>query len=170
MGGTRSMYMNIRGQIGKFGTGMPAVLKWNDINNEMLVAVQIETADAAKNIAEICQVPGLDIAFIGPGDLGLSTGLIQEHGFGVFQRPEFKTMLNSVVENCKKNNVVPGFWGGPAMLPMIAGAGFKFMVMAADVHILVTAMEKTTEEVAEEMKKLSIEWQPTPNLVMSPDL
>lgn len=41
---------------------------------ETLVAVQIETIEGVANIAAILAVPGIDLAFIGPGDLGFCLG------------------------------------------------------------------------------------------------
>ncbi|WP_436644063.1 HpcH/HpaI aldolase family protein [Microbaculum sp. FT89] len=39
---------------------------------ETLVAVQIETVDAIAELDSILAVPGMDLIFIGPGDLGIS--------------------------------------------------------------------------------------------------
>src|SRR5687767_2967030 len=43
---------------------------------ELCVTVQIETADAVANAAQIAAVPGVDGLFVGPGDLSASLGLI----------------------------------------------------------------------------------------------
>jgi len=39
---------------------------------DTLVAIQLETVEALANLPAILAVPGIDLAFIGPGDLGLS--------------------------------------------------------------------------------------------------
>ncbi len=44
-------------------------------NNEILVAVQIETRAAVENIDAILDVPGIDMVFVGPFDLHVSLGL-----------------------------------------------------------------------------------------------
>lgn len=36
-----------------------------------VVAVQLETLEAVKNVAELLAVPGIDLAFVGPGDLSV---------------------------------------------------------------------------------------------------
>ncbi len=41
-----------------------------DANRETFVVAQIETPEAVRNVAEIAAVPGIDLLFIGPGDLG----------------------------------------------------------------------------------------------------
>ena len=42
-----------------------------DANRETFIVAQIETPEAVANAAEIAAVPGIDLLFIGPGDLGL---------------------------------------------------------------------------------------------------
>jgi 4-hydroxy-2-oxoheptanedioate aldolase len=44
-------------------------------NEEVLAIGTIEHVDAVKSISEIVSTPGLDLAFIGPGDLATSMGL-----------------------------------------------------------------------------------------------
>lgn len=40
-------------------------------NRETFLVVQIETPEAVENVEEIAGVPGVDLLFVGPGDLGL---------------------------------------------------------------------------------------------------
>lgn len=42
-----------------------------DANRETFIVAQIETPEAVANADEIAAVPGIDLLFIGPGDLGL---------------------------------------------------------------------------------------------------
>lgn len=44
-------------------------------NNEIMVAIQIETKEAVENIEAIVEVEGIDLVFIGPSDLHMSLGL-----------------------------------------------------------------------------------------------
>ena len=71
--GTRSVYfpqrsMNAKGLLGYAGA-------WND---NVICALQVETADCIKNIDEIAAVPGVDILFLGQNDLCMSMGLYRE--------------------------------------------------------------------------------------------
>lgn len=43
-------------------------------NDSLVIAVQIETKDALSNVKEIAAVPGIDVLFIGPFDLGINIG------------------------------------------------------------------------------------------------
>merc|ERR1711988_1978236 len=109
--GTRSLYLNIRSQ---YPGGIENFFKYYNTDNQTtIVACQIETADAVKNLDEILQVPGLDIAFIGPGDLCSSMGLLDKHAenpMGAFADPEFQAAVGAVANGCAKYGVVPGFW------------------------------------------------------------
>src|SRR3954462_11978265 len=74
--GTRSVYfpqrsMNKAGLLGYAGNA----------NNNIIVALQVETADCIKNIAEIAAVPGVDILFLGQNDLCMSMGLYEKYKF-----------------------------------------------------------------------------------------
>lgn len=42
-----------------------------DANRETFIVAQIETPEAVANAEEIAAVPGIDLLFVGPGDLGL---------------------------------------------------------------------------------------------------
>ena len=43
-------------------------------NESLVIAVQIETKAALENVREIAAVPGIDVLFIGPFDLGINIG------------------------------------------------------------------------------------------------
>ncbi|OJJ42132.1 hypothetical protein ASPZODRAFT_2122782 [Penicilliopsis zonata CBS 506.65] len=43
-------------------------------NSSLVIAVQIETKSALDNVKEIAKVPGIDVLFVGPFDLGVSIG------------------------------------------------------------------------------------------------
>ncbi|RJE22974.1 2,4-dihydroxyhept-2-ene-1,7-dioic acid aldolase [Aspergillus sclerotialis] len=43
-------------------------------NDSLVIAVQIETKAALANVKEIATVPGIDVLFIGPNDLGINIG------------------------------------------------------------------------------------------------
>src|SRR4051794_17264514 len=76
MAGTRSVYfpqrsMNKAGLLGYAGAA----------NDNVIVALQVETADCIKNIDEIAAVPGVDLLFLGQNDLCMSMGLFVKYKF-----------------------------------------------------------------------------------------
>ena len=57
-----------------YGFGVSAADYVKEANRETLVCVQLEEAEALKNLGEILQVEGVDVFFIGPSDLSQSLG------------------------------------------------------------------------------------------------
>jgi 2-keto-3-deoxy-L-rhamnonate aldolase RhmA len=57
-----------------YGFGVPLTDYVQEANRETLVCVQLEEAEALRNINEILQVEGVDVFFIGPSDLSQSMG------------------------------------------------------------------------------------------------
>jgi 4-hydroxy-2-oxoheptanedioate aldolase len=43
-------------------------------NQESLICVQLEDTEALDNLADIAQVPGIDVLFVGPSDLSQAMG------------------------------------------------------------------------------------------------
>jgi 4-hydroxy-2-oxoheptanedioate aldolase len=74
-------------------------------NAEILRVVQIEHAEAVRNIDAILAVPGIDACFIGPNDLcaslGLAPSLEPPH-------PEFARAIESILRAARKHGVIPG--------------------------------------------------------------
>src|SRR4029077_2319228 len=104
--GTRSVYfpqrsMNKAGLLGYAG----------NFNNDGIVALQVETADCIKNIAEIATVPGVDILFLGQNDLCMSMGLYEKYEFPhMYTSPELNAATASLIEAARKNNVILGLF------------------------------------------------------------
>ncbi len=65
---------------------------------ELLLLLQIETAEGVKNIDEIVKVPGLGVIFIGPNDLSYSLGVADG-------APEHEAAIQTVLKACLANNV-----------------------------------------------------------------
>jgi len=57
-----------------YGFGVSAADYAQEANRETLVCVQLEEAEALRNLGEILQVEGVDVFFIGPSDLSQSLG------------------------------------------------------------------------------------------------
>jgi 2-keto-3-deoxy-L-rhamnonate aldolase RhmA len=49
-------------------------------NQETVLVLQLESAEAYENIDEIARVPGVDVVLVGPTDLAASLGFIGESG------------------------------------------------------------------------------------------
>jgi len=78
-------------------------------NRETLLVVQIETPEAVENVEEIAAVPGVDMLFVGPGDLGLRYQLE-----GDTNGAKLEAAYERVAAACKAHGVA---WGTPAGSP-----------------------------------------------------
>jgi 4-hydroxy-2-oxoheptanedioate aldolase len=66
-------------------------------DDNLLIAVQIETAAAVANAAEIAAVDGVDLVFIGPTDLSGSIGLMGQTG-----HPKVQALIAETVATVRK--------------------------------------------------------------------
>lgn len=58
----------------RYGFGVSATDYVGEVNRETLVCVQLEEAEALRNLGDILQVEGVDVFFVGPSDLAQSLG------------------------------------------------------------------------------------------------
>ena len=109
-------------------------------NTEILVSVQIESAEAVDNIAEIVSIPGLDMIFIGPYDLHISLGL---PGAIWSQAPAFQKAIKKVMTTCHKQSLPLGILCADAEQAKQRFAdGFTFLSMGTDVLYLLNIYGK----------------------------
>ena len=133
--GTRSVYfpqrsMNKGGLLGYAGNA----------NNNLIVALQVETADCIKNMAEIAAVPGVDILFLGQNDLCMSMGLYEKYEFpNMYTSPELGAATDKLVAEARKNSVILGlFLFGTARVGEFLDKGFTFISIGNDLHHVLT--------------------------------
>jgi 4-hydroxy-2-oxoheptanedioate aldolase len=114
----------------RYGTELAAYLR--NANRETLVGVQIETQAALDNLEAIAQVPGVDLLFVGPQDLTLNLGLLDDR-----KNPKLREAMRRVVETCEKHGKVPGTLVIDAEEKRAAvDLGFRFISLASDVRFL----------------------------------
>jgi 4-hydroxy-2-oxoheptanedioate aldolase len=146
--GTRSVYfpqrsMNKEGLLGYAGGA----------NKNLIVALQVETADCIKNIDEIAAVPGVDILFLGQNDLCMSMGLYEKYEFPhMYTSPELGAATDKLIAAARKNKVTLGlFLFGTARVGEFLKKGFPFISLGNDLHHVLTqtgAYVKDVEEVS----------------------
>ena len=101
-------------------------------NEETFVVAQIETPEAVNEIDAIAAIDGVDVVFIGPGDLSLAVG----HP-GDVNCPEVTSACEKVLAACKKYNKTPGIaCGTPEQVEMRFAQGFRFLCGASDYRLV----------------------------------
>ncbi|MFN8521819.1 MAG: aldolase/citrate lyase family protein [Chloroflexota bacterium] len=100
------------------------------IDDEMFLAVQIESIQAVENAEAILSVPGVDGTWCGPADLAFSMGI---HPRDQFTSDEHARALERVVQACKNTGKIPGIAGNsPEDAKQRAAQGFRYITAGGD--------------------------------------
>jgi 4-hydroxy-2-oxoheptanedioate aldolase len=157
--GTRSVYfpqrsMNKEGLLGYAGGA----------NSNVIVALQVETADCIKNIDEIAAVPGVDLLFLGQNDLCMSMGLFEKYEFPhMYTSPEIGAATEKLIAAARKNNVILGlFLFGTARVGEFLEKGFPLISVGNDLHHLLTQAGAYVKDVEEISKAKGKNWTRRP--------
>ena len=133
--GTRSVYfpqrcMNKGGLLGYAGNA----------NDNVIVALQVETADCIRNIDAIAAVPGVDMLFLGQNDLCMSMGLYEKYKFpDMYTSPELGDATNKLIAAARKHDIILGvFLFGTARVAEFLEKGFRFVSVGNDLHHILT--------------------------------
>jgi 4-hydroxy-2-oxoheptanedioate aldolase len=162
LNGTRSVYfpqrsMNPKGLLGYAGAA----------NDNVITALQVETADCIKNIDEIAQTPGLDMLFLGQNDLCMSMGLFNgKYKFpDMYFSEELKDATNKLINAARKNNLILGlFLFGTSRVGEFLEKGFPFQSIGNDLHHVLTQSGTYVgelEKISKEKSKLGWSRRPT---------
>ena len=101
------------------------------INRQLVVGIQIETAEALADLDGILSVPGVDIAVVGNDDLSISMGI-----HGQFTSPEYLAAVESVIAACRRHGVLPGIAAGGANALYWLGRGMRAFWYASDLVMM----------------------------------
>lgn len=115
-------------------------------NEEILLVVELEHADAVRNAHEILSVPGVDAYFIGPGDLCSSLGL--PHTWEP-DYPEFFAAIDEIARVGKELGVPGGIHTSPARATAMLDRGYQFIAVGFDVSFLAGAATAALSSVRE---------------------
>src|SRR6476469_4070309 len=153
--GTRSVYfpqrsMNRAGLLGYAGAA----------NDNVICALQVETADCIKNMDEIAAVKGLDMLFLGQNDLCMSMGLFEKYKFpDMYTSPELAAATDKLRAAAKKNNVILGlFLFGTARVGEFLDKGFPFISLGNDLHHILTQSTAYVKDVESISKDKGVSW------------
>lgn len=158
--GTRSVYfpqrcMNKGGLLGYAG----------DANANVVVALQVETADCIANIEEIAAVPGVDILFLGQNDLCMSMGLYERYKFPeMYTSPELGDATAKLVSTARKHDIILGlFLFGTTRVAEFLDKGFRFVSVGNDLHHVLTQSAAYVKDVEALGKGGASGWQRRPS-------
>lgn len=110
------------------------------VNASTFVAVMIESQSALDNIEDIAAVEGVDMLFIGAGDLSTDLGIP-----GQWDEPKmrdaFMSIQDAATRHCKHVGI-GGLAGQPDLLQELIEKGARFLSLGTDLGLLSTALEE----------------------------
>ena len=113
-----------------------------EINNEVFLAVQIESIQAVEVAEGIMAVEGVDGCWIGPSDLAASMGIDPTTPEGA---KEHEAAILRVLEACHQTGKIPGIAAGSDAGRWI-DKGFLFVTAASDVGYMMGGAPETLRE------------------------
>jgi 4-hydroxy-2-oxoheptanedioate aldolase len=118
----------------RFDPALGATDYLNQANESILTIVQIETKEALENVDAIAAVPGIDVLFVGPFDLGnnighpILDGTMHENLVAAIQK-----VLQAANSAGKKAGI---FCTNGQQAQNFADKGFHMISAATDIHVL----------------------------------
>jgi len=108
-------------------------------NENLFVAVQIETAEAVECLDEIVTIPGLDSVVIGPWDLSSALGVL-----GNVEHPKVVAAMEMIVKKARAAGLFVGAGMGPdpQYACLMAERGIQWLQVGGDYSYLVNEAER----------------------------
>ena len=112
------------------------------LNEEVLIALQIEHREAIENLPEILSVPGIDVAYVGPSDLAASLGKPGQSG-----DPEVDGAIRHMIDVCNEKGVIPGIHTGSVdKAKYWIDQGMKMVGFGTDIKLILQISKTTVEQ------------------------
>ncbi len=102
------------------------------VNEAMLTIVQIETLEAVEQVDEIAAMPGVDVLYLGPGDLSIALGVP-----GQVDHPLILEAAERIVAACRMHGKIAGsHFVSTSMLEKVYARGMQMGGFGAAVRML----------------------------------
>jgi 4-hydroxy-2-oxoheptanedioate aldolase len=122
-------------------------------NEELLLAVMIETPKALENLDEIASVPGIDVLYIGPSDLSQALGLGPRYNA---DNPKHAETVTRIRETCERHGVIAGVHtSGSALTSRYIREGFKMILLTTDAGGIATSAQRELAAIQDAVKEVS---------------
>jgi len=109
-----------------------------EANRENFLLVQIEEPEILPHLDEVAAQPGVDVLFVGPGDLTLSMGK-----FGQVDDAEVVDIIRKVAAACQRHGKVAGIPCAPDQVAKYHAMGFRFFNVISDFRCVLNGLNDT---------------------------
>lgn len=111
-------------------------------NENSMLIIHIENVEMVEQIEELCQIPYIDVFFVGPGDLSQSMGRP-----GQINDPEVVAKVEKVIATARKYGKSVGTYiAGEASLEKYIKLGARYIVWKSDMAIYVEALKAAVQK------------------------
>jgi 4-hydroxy-2-oxoheptanedioate aldolase len=103
-----------------------------EANDSIVVAVQVETAEGLANVDAIAATEGVDVVFVGPGDLSVSLDAWRPDG-----AERLAAAIATIIASTLKHGKAAGiFCGRPEDVGRWSATGASFFILSSDTLFL----------------------------------
>ena len=118
---------------------------FENYRGEILTIALIESAQGIRNLDAIAAVPGLDMLYLGPNDLGVSHGAKPSY---TPNHPEVDRAMDLVVAAARRNSIAAGMHTASKEVALAAKAkGYTFLSLGYASKIMMGAATKALKDV-----------------------
>jgi len=122
---------------------LPAAEYMAEANRENFLIVQIEEPDVVPHIDAIAALPGVDVLFVGPGDLTLGLGK-----FGAVDDPAVVRIIADVAAACARHGKIAAIPCGPGDVAKYRKLGYGFCNIFSDFRGVTAGLKQALETAA----------------------
>jgi 4-hydroxy-2-oxoheptanedioate aldolase len=134
--------MNANQRSAKYGF-MNSTEYFKMANENTLIVVHVENLEMAEHVDELCQIPEVDVVFIGPGDLSQAIGKPLQ-----VDAPEVIEVVDGIIKKTKKGGKVSGIWvSNQKDAQTYIDKGVQYLGFTSDTAILVNALKEIGKQV-----------------------
>ena len=120
----------------------------NQANARLFTILQVETLEAAAQVDELAAVEGVDMLYIGPGDLSIAMGYPGQVG-----HPQVLEVVERMAQSCMAHGKFAGsHCNDPAMVAELVGRGIQVIGLGAVLRMLQVGMELVTAQARQGLK------------------
>lgn len=132
--GTRGLSMTQRAAM--YGAWNKEESYYSQANRNSLVVVHVENKEMADAVEQLCEVPQIDVLFVGPGDLSQSIGKP-----GKLDDPEVVAIVEKVFKTAlAKGKKVGIYCGNPAAVKKYTEMGATYIAYGSDATAMSSAL------------------------------